>query len=201
VATVHVAAIIDLPATLVWEAVADVGAVHHRLLPGRVAQARIEGDTRTLTMPDGSEIRELIVAVDHPIRRLAYAVTGGQRLPLTYHHASFQVFPEGDRSRLVWLTDVLPHAMAGAVRARVERGQPNEFPVSVGLWLLAAGCRAPWVIPQRCGVWLPRCGRGRGFCRAGRPEWWVLRTHLAGCGQSVAVCVRVRRMHPLGRRA
>ncbi|MFJ8581138.1 hypothetical protein [Micromonospora sp. NPDC093277] len=28
----------------------------------------------------------------------------------------------GDHSRLVWLTDVLPHAMADAVRARVERG-------------------------------------------------------------------------------
>jgi uncharacterized protein YndB with AHSA1/START domain len=122
VATVCVEAIIDVPAQAVWEAVADVAAVHRRLLPGRVAQARVEGDTRILTMPDGWEIRELILAVDHPIRRLAYAVTGGQRLPLTYHHASFQVFAEGDRARLVWLTDVLPHDQAGAVRARVERG-------------------------------------------------------------------------------
>lgn len=121
-ATVRVEAIIDLPAPAVWEAVADVAAVHRRLLPGRVAQARIEGDTRVLTMPDGAEIRELILAVDHPIRRLAYAVTGGQRLPLTYHHASLQVFAEGERARLVWLTDVLPHELAGAVRARVERG-------------------------------------------------------------------------------
>jgi len=122
VATVCVEAIIDVPAQAVWEAVADVAAVHRRLLPGRVAQARVEGDTRILTMADGWEIRELILAVDHPIRRLAYAVTGGQRLPLTYHHASFQVFAEGDRARLVWLTDVLPHDQAGAVRARVERG-------------------------------------------------------------------------------
>ncbi|RSM58233.1 MxaD family protein [Actinoplanes sp. ATCC 53533] len=121
-ATVCVEAIIDVPAQAVWEAVADVAAVHRRLLPGRVARARVEGDTRILSMPDGSEIRELILAVDHPIRRLAYAVTGGQRLPLTYHHASFQVFAEGDRARLVWLTDVLPHDQAGAVRARVERG-------------------------------------------------------------------------------
>jgi len=122
VATVCVEAIIDVPAQAVWEAVADVADVHRRLLPGRVAHARVEGDTRILTMPDGWEIRELILAVDHPIRRLAYAVTGGQRLPLTYHHASFQVFAEGDRARLVWLTDVLPHDQAGAVRARVERG-------------------------------------------------------------------------------
>jgi len=122
VATVCVEAIIDVPAPAVWEAVADVAAVHRRLLPGRVTRARVEGDTRVLSMPDGSEVRELILAVDHPIRRLAYAVTGGQRLPLTYHHASFQVFAEGDRARLVWLTDVLPHDQAAAVRARVERG-------------------------------------------------------------------------------
>jgi hypothetical protein len=32
------------------------------------------------------------------------------------------VFDEGDRSRLVWLTDVLPHAMADVARARGERG-------------------------------------------------------------------------------
>jgi hypothetical protein len=73
-------------------------------------------------MPDGSQVRELIISIDHSIRRMAYAVTEGQRLPLTYHHAAFQVFDEGDHTLLVWLTDVLPHAMAGAVLSRVERG-------------------------------------------------------------------------------
>nr|WP_221375043.1 SRPBCC family protein [Actinoplanes polyasparticus] len=121
-ATVGVEVIVDLPAPRVWEAIADVGAVHRRLLPGRVAEARIEGDVRILTMPDGTEVRELILAVDHGLRRLAYTVTSGHRMPLTYHHASFQVFDHGDRSRIVWLTDVLPHALAEPVRARVERG-------------------------------------------------------------------------------
>ena len=87
-----------------------------------MADAHLDGDMRILTMPDGWVVREQIVAIDHTIRRMAYAVLDGQRLPLTYHHASFQVFDEGDTSRLVWLTDVLPHAMAGAVRARAERG-------------------------------------------------------------------------------
>ncbi|MBL7261153.1 SRPBCC family protein [Paractinoplanes lichenicola] len=121
-ATVRVETVIDVPAAQVWEAVADVGSVHRRLLPGRVADARLDGDARILTMPDGSEIRELIVALDHDDRRLAYAVVEGQKMPLTYHHASFQVLPDGERARLVWLTDVLPHAMAPAVRARTERG-------------------------------------------------------------------------------
>jgi hypothetical protein len=121
-ASVYVETVIDAPAGRVWDAIADVGAVHRRLLPGRVADARIEDDTRILTMPDGSQIRELILAVDHPNRRMAYAVIEGQRLPVTYHHASFQVFGEGERSRLVWITDVMPDTVAGAVRARVERG-------------------------------------------------------------------------------
>jgi uncharacterized protein YndB with AHSA1/START domain len=121
-ATVRVEAVIDVSAQRVWEAIADVGAVHRRLLPGRVAGARIENDVRVLTMPDGSEIRELIISVDHHDRRLAYAVIEGQKLPLTYHHATFQVFLDGEQSRLVWLTDVLPHAMAAAVQARTERG-------------------------------------------------------------------------------
>jgi uncharacterized protein YndB with AHSA1/START domain len=121
-ATVYVETTVNVPAQRVWEAVADVGAVHRRLLPGRVADARIEGDVRILTMPDGAQVRELILAVDHAIRRMAYTVTEGQRLPLTYHHAAFQVYEEGDCSRLVWLTDVLPHAMATVVKPRVERG-------------------------------------------------------------------------------
>jgi polyketide cyclase/dehydrase/lipid transport protein len=124
VASVRVEVVVEAPADRVWAAVADVGAVHERLLPGRVRSARIDGDVRILTMADGSEIRELIVAVDHRDRRVAYAVAGGQRLALAHHHASFQVF-EADRPgrcRLVWVTDVLPHTAEPQVRARVERG-------------------------------------------------------------------------------
>jgi hypothetical protein len=122
-ATVCVEAVIDTTAQETWNAIADVGAVHRRLLPGRLADARIDGDTRILTMPDGSQIRELILAVDHHLRRLAYAVIDGQKTSLTHHHAYFQVFDDDDggRSRLVWVTDVLPHDRAAEVRARVER--------------------------------------------------------------------------------
>jgi hypothetical protein len=67
-------------------------------------------------------VRALIVDVDDETRRLAYAVVEG-RLPLVHHHASFQVFAEGEsRSRLVWITDVLPHELAVGIRLRVERG-------------------------------------------------------------------------------
>jgi hypothetical protein len=90
VASVYVETITEVAVERVWEAIANVGAAHRRLLPGRVADARIEVDTRSLTIPDGSQNRELILAVDHPSRRMTYMVIEGQRLPVTYHHASFQ---------------------------------------------------------------------------------------------------------------
>nr|BFE85187.1 hypothetical protein GCM10020093_077880 [Planobispora longispora] len=103
--------------------VRDVGAVHERLLPGRVAATRIEGDQRFLTFPDGHVVRELIVSIDDDARRLAYSVVEGARPPLGHHHASFEVRAEGDRAgRLIWTTDVLPHALAAEIRIRVERG-------------------------------------------------------------------------------
>jgi hypothetical protein len=106
----------------VWSAVSDVGAVHRRLLPGRVVETRIEGDRRTLTFPDGGQAEEFIVDVDDTARRLAYAVIRG-RMPLTHHHASMQVLPEGPTSsRLVWVTDFLPNSLASEVRSRVEVG-------------------------------------------------------------------------------
>ena len=106
-----------------WDALRDIGAVHQRLLPGRVLDTDVDGDVRTLVMPDGHVVRELIVDVDDETRRLAYAVIDGARPALRHHHASLQVFPEGDgHSRLVWVTDVLPSSPADEIRARTERG-------------------------------------------------------------------------------
>ncbi|MFI6511089.1 SRPBCC family protein [Streptosporangium sp. NPDC050855] len=122
-ASIRTEVVIDSRPERVWEAIRDVGAVHRRLLPGRVVDTRMEGDVRILLLPGGTVVRELIVDVDDTARRLAYAVIGGTRQAVTHHHASFQVFAEGpDRSRLVWLTDLLPHTLAAQTRVRVERG-------------------------------------------------------------------------------
>lgn len=115
--------VIDASPEHVWDVLRDVGAVHERLLPGRVTATRLEGDQRLLTFPDGHVIRELIVAIDDHARRLAYSVAEGARPPAGYHHASFEVRPEGDRAtRLIWITDVLPHELAAVIRIRIERG-------------------------------------------------------------------------------
>jgi hypothetical protein len=62
------------------------------------------------------------VALDDETRRLAYAVVEGSKRT-TYHHASMQVITLGSGgSRLVWITDFLPHDQAGSLAAIIERG-------------------------------------------------------------------------------
>ncbi|KEQ27398.1 SRPBCC family protein [Paenibacillus tyrfis] len=121
-ATIRKEIMIEAKPEQVWDAVRDVGAVHRRFVPGYTVDTRLDGDYRILTFSNGAVVRELIVAVDDEVRRLAYAVVEG-RMPLVHHHASFQVFAENDsRSRLVWITDFLPHELEAEIRMRVERG-------------------------------------------------------------------------------
>ena len=112
----------DAPPEHVWAAVRDVGMVHERLTPGILVDARLQGDERILTFARGAVVRELIVALDDEKRQLAYAVVEGSKRT-TYHHASMQVFADDKGgSRLVWITDFLPHEQATSIAAIIERG-------------------------------------------------------------------------------
>ena len=65
-------------------------------------------------------VREVIVDLDDAARRLVWSARGGR---LTHHNASAQVFPDGEgRTRFVWIADLLPHELAGDVRAMIEQG-------------------------------------------------------------------------------
>ena len=104
----------------VGKAIADVGAIPTRLARGYVTGTVLEGDVRVVTFANGMVARERIVTLDHDARRLAYASAGGR---LDHHNASFQVLAEGPgRCRVVWITDLLPDAMADAVTAMVDGG-------------------------------------------------------------------------------
>ncbi|MBL8834656.1 MAG: SRPBCC family protein [Alphaproteobacteria bacterium] len=119
-ASLHKEIVIDAPAAHVWDAVRDVGAVHRRFVPGLVVDTRLSGGSRVVTFANGTVLHELIVSIDDARRRLAYAAVGGAS---THHNASFQVFAEGEmRSRLVWITDVLPEAMVAAIEPVQDRG-------------------------------------------------------------------------------
>jgi uncharacterized protein YndB with AHSA1/START domain len=104
----------------VWDAVRDVGAIHRRLAPGFVTDTRLEEGARVVTFANGVVARELIVSVEEDAQRLVWSVVGGRA---THHNSSFQVFPgAGGGTRLVWITDLLPDAVAAALGAMIEEG-------------------------------------------------------------------------------
>ncbi len=103
----------------VWDAVRDVGQVHQRLVPGILVDTRMVGNAREVRFANGLVVRELIVTLDDDARRLVYASVAGRA---THHNASFQVFAEGeDRTRLVWITDLLPDELAVPIGKTVEQ--------------------------------------------------------------------------------
>jgi carbon monoxide dehydrogenase subunit G len=120
VASIYKEILIEADPQDVWSAVSDVGAAHERFIQGVLVDTRMDGDARIVTFADGLVARELIVTLDHLVRRFVYASVGGRA---THHNASFQVFDDGDlRTRLVWITDVLPDELAAPVSQRVELG-------------------------------------------------------------------------------
>ena len=121
-ASIHKEILIEARPEDVWAAVRDFGAVHQRLVPGVLVDAYLDGDARVVTFASGRVARELLVDIDDEARRLAYAVVEGP-LQATHHNASIQVFAEGSgRSRLVWITDVLPNDLATRISNLVEQG-------------------------------------------------------------------------------
>ena len=57
----------------VWDAVRDVGNIHKRLVPGFVADCRMDGDdARIVTFGNGLVVKEIIVDRDDTARRLCW---------------------------------------------------------------------------------------------------------------------------------
>ena len=103
-----------------WDALRDIGAIHQRLAPGFVTDVRLEEGARVVTFGNGLVAREVIVSVDDEARRLVWSVVGGQ---MTHHNASAQVLAEGeDRSRFVWIADLLPDELAPAIAGMIDQG-------------------------------------------------------------------------------
>ena len=111
---------INRPKEAVWDAIRDVGAIHHRLVKGFVVECNLDGDWRTVKFANGMSVRELIVDVDDRTCRHSWSA----RAPnLVHHNASAQVFSAGpDRSRVVWIADVMPNDVAPAMGEMIQQG-------------------------------------------------------------------------------
>src|SRR5262249_4629882 len=119
-ASIHKDIPIDAPAHEVWDAVRDFGAVHTRLAPGFVIDAKLAGEARIVTFATGLVARELLVDCDDERRRLVYAVISER---VTQHSASIQIIADGEaQCRMIWTTDVLPHTIAPYVSSQMDLG-------------------------------------------------------------------------------
>ena len=118
-ASIHKEILLDAGPEDVWAAVADFGAVHRRLVPGFVLDARLDGDARIVTFANGTVARELLVDCDPGRRRLVYAVVSER---VEQHSASVEVVADAEgRSRLIWIVDVLPHEIAPYMDAQMDQ--------------------------------------------------------------------------------
>jgi len=118
-ASIHKDIPIDAHPNDVWAAVRDFGAVHRRLVPGFVLDARLDGEARIVTFVNGTVARELLVDCDDARRRLVYAVISER---VKQHSASVQVASDGDtRARLIWIVDVLPNEIAPYIDGQMDQ--------------------------------------------------------------------------------
>jgi hypothetical protein len=119
-ASIHKDIPIDAAPEDVWDAVRDFGAVHIRLAPGFVTDARQDGDARIVTFANGNVAREQLVTCDEARRRLVYAIANER---VSHYSASVQVLADGEtRSRLIWIVDVLPDEVAPYIDGQMELG-------------------------------------------------------------------------------
>jgi hypothetical protein len=118
-ASIHKEIPIDTLPDDVWAAVRDFGAVHQRLAPGFVIDARLEGDARIVTFHNGTVARELLVDCDDARRRLVYAVISER---VKHYSASVQVAADGEaRTRMIWIVDVLPNEIAPYIAGQMDQ--------------------------------------------------------------------------------
>ncbi len=121
-ASIREEAVIESSADEVWEVIGDFAAGPRRMAPGFVLDSRAEEDCRVVTFADGTVVRERRIGVDHDIRRIVYAVVGGDVRP-EHDNASMQVLADGEqRCRLVWIRDVLPDELAAPMSKTMSAG-------------------------------------------------------------------------------
>lgn len=103
-----------------WDAVRDIGALHTRLVPGFVADTKLEPGARTVTFVNGMVVREPIVTVDDEARRLVWSAEGGRT---THYNAALEVVAGASGGATVtWTADFLPDAVKPQLSALIDQG-------------------------------------------------------------------------------
>ncbi|MBI3701705.1 MAG: SRPBCC family protein [Afipia sp.] len=113
-------ATIEASAASVWDAVRDFGAVHTRLAPGFVTDAKLDGTDRIVTFVGGNTVREILIDSDDVKKRLAYSIVNER---FKHHNASVQIIEETpNRCRFIWTADMLPNELAPFIDSQMDLG-------------------------------------------------------------------------------
>jgi hypothetical protein len=108
------------PASDVWSAIRDIGALHTRLVPGFVVDTKLEPGARVVTFVNGVTLREPIVTLDDEARRLVWTAEGGRA---RHYDAALQVSELADGlTSVVWTADFLPDDIGGYLSQAIEAG-------------------------------------------------------------------------------
>ena len=165
-----------------WDAIADIGALHTRLVPGFVVATALEDNARVVTFANGVVLREPIVACDAAARRLVWTSEGGRA---THYNAAVQASAEpAGGARIVWIVDVLPDSLAPEIAAAMDAGMAAmqraldaiascpPAPMIMRLWrgFAYAGVHADAYEAMLKPELLPGVGKATGYERS-----WLLR--------------------------
>jgi hypothetical protein len=106
----------------VWDAIRDIGALHTRLVPGFVLATELVPGGRRVTFANGMVVVEPIVSMNEELHRLVWTTHKGSS-ELIHYNSAVQVYSrEIGGSRVVWMTDVLPHDAASHIGAMMRQG-------------------------------------------------------------------------------
>ena len=108
------------PASEVWSAIRDFGALHTRLVPGFVTDTKLEPGARIVTFVNGVTLREPIVTLDDEALRLVWTHEGGRA---RHYNGALQVSElPGGLTSIIWTADFLPDDIGGYMSQAIEAG-------------------------------------------------------------------------------
>jgi hypothetical protein len=113
-ASIYHSARLDVPPGVAWDFLDRYTRSEVHVFSACVGERR-EGDSRVVTLADGTEVYERNVTVDPDRMRAVYTVPG---LSGSEHHqAEMRVIEDADGgATLIWITDLLPDSLVHLMR-------------------------------------------------------------------------------------
>jgi len=110
---------IDRPADAVWAVVSDAGNISCWFPSVQTSEAA--GGERHCVLEGGVPLDEEIVTSDDELRRFQYRIVG-RGIPVAFHLGTIDVLDHGDRSLVIYSTEIAPDEVAGTLGPAIDDG-------------------------------------------------------------------------------